>query len=249
MARASTSTETMNGVGVPECAPRIQAIAWGPETADSSVGAAVDASAFVPGAVAQTPSACRPPAMGLNSNVLVNGLRFHVQTEDLWPSCAQIVSHVFEQSGRVVRVDRTDYSQHLAKPSLRQLLPKVMQVHHARALSRLSHSPESAGHSSDAHEQQAFDGPERSSGAFKISARFVWDRLVAEARREQNAGLALDPAAEAYRAGLEQMRQTDKARAVVSLARAVELEPQNRRYRASLRHALDWMDWHERAAR
>jgi hypothetical protein len=40
------------------------------------------------------------------------------------------------------------------------------------------------------------------------------------------------------------MHEPDKALAVMSLARAVELDPTNRQYRASLREALDWMDEH-----
>lgn len=278
MARASTGTEKSNVVGAPESAPILRAPS--PITDDSLVSTPI----------AATPIPNRPKAIGLNSNVMVDGARFHVQTEDLWPSCAQIVTHVFEQSGRVVRVDRTDYSQHLEKATLPQLLRKVMMVHHARMVSKLARS--------HAHEIPAFDDPERSSGAFKISAQSIWDRLVAEAQRERrppneselgatlatavvatprhepSAGVRAstssswdravrscrsptstdpneiaDPALDAYRTGLEEMRHLDKTKAVVCFALAVQLEPHNRRYRAGLRHALDWLDGHERNER
>lgn len=258
-------------MGAPESAPI-------PHTASP-----VSEDSLVSAPIAATPIANRPRTMGLNSNVMVDGARFHVQTEDLWPRCAQIVTHVFEQSGRVVRVDRTDYSQHLEKAALPQLLRKVMMVHHARMVSKLARSSE--------HEVPAFEDPERSSGAFTISARSIWDRLVAEARRDRHPPYeselgasttataaseevqastsswdravhscrhhptatepneVVDPALDAYRAGLEEMRHLDKTKAVVCFARAVQLEPHNRRYRAGLRHALDWLDGHDGSER
>lgn len=277
--------------------------------------------------------------MGLNSNVSVSGTQFHVQTEDLWPNSAQIVTHVFGEGGRVLRVLRIDYSQHLGKPSLPQLLPKVMKVHHASVLSKLSHqgygdgTPETTlrsvpdGSAVDSEKilalgtttplgvdgsvagrsgsEDAARDSDPGSGAFRIAPRTVWDRLVAEAQRERRttgptddyeapklaaastprnarcdvdqpqpvrcswdqavesrrSGMMApeasrvasstlpDPAAEAYEAGLRLLRDSDKTRAFVCFARAAQLDPRNARYRATLRHALDWLDRREHSDR
>lgn len=75
--------------------------------------------------------------MGLNSNITVGGLPFHVQTEDLGSKKAQIVTHVFADGGRVVKVARVDYSKHLERPNLRAALPKAMKAHHSLVARKL----------------------------------------------------------------------------------------------------------------
>lgn len=278
----------------------------------------------------------RAKATGLNSNVSVQGTQFHVQTEDLWPTSAQIASHVFAADGRVVQVTHIDYARHLEKPNFLQILPKAMLLHHASVVSRLNRGNigevEAEGEPTPGRipEQKLASAPDlrkplttiaelpideepaveddRKSGTFKVAPQAVWDRLVAqahrdrrgpeavpespreapratsdestrqhqaapteialasrtqwdlavEARRQRRSALEaeraaaerqLEPAAQAYEAGLEQMSQPDKTQALVHFARAVQLDPHNGRYRSSLRHALDWLDRFERLAR
>lgn len=75
--------------------------------------------------------------MGINSNVVVKGEEFHVQTEDLGPKHAQIVSHIFREGGVVVEVVRLDYSRHLNVPNLQSVLTRVMKAHHLKAIRSL----------------------------------------------------------------------------------------------------------------
>lgn len=76
--------------------------------------------------------------MGLNSNVSVRGVVYHIQTEDLGLRSAQVVTHVFVDGGQVVKVARVDYARHLDKPGLRVALPKVMKAHHALVARKLA---------------------------------------------------------------------------------------------------------------
>ncbi len=76
-----------------------------------------------------------PSRIGLNHNIEVGGIPYHIQTEDLGPRVPQIVTHVFAEGGRVVKVARLDYSKHLGNPSLTKALPKVVRAHH-RAVTR-----------------------------------------------------------------------------------------------------------------
>lgn len=74
-------------------------------------------------------------SMGMNHNVELDGVPYHIQTEDLGPRLAQIVSHVFREGGQVIKVARLDYSRHLNNPNLAKALPKVIRAHH-RAVTR-----------------------------------------------------------------------------------------------------------------
>lgn len=72
--------------------------------------------------------------IGINSNVVVNGVEFHVQTEDLGPRYGHLITQVFGDGGRVIKSVRLDYSQHLDKPNLQAVLPRVMKAHHAKVI-------------------------------------------------------------------------------------------------------------------
>jgi hypothetical protein len=75
--------------------------------------------------------------MGMNHNLEVDGVAFHVQTEDLGPRVPQIVTHVFREGGQVIKVARLDYSKHLANPNLSRALPKVIRAHHQAVTRKL----------------------------------------------------------------------------------------------------------------
>lgn len=76
-------------------------------------------------------------AIGINHNVAVRGAVFHIQTEDLGPALAQVVTHVFAEGGQVVKVARLDYSRHLDSPNLSSALPKVVRAHHQAVTRKL----------------------------------------------------------------------------------------------------------------
>lgn len=78
-----------------------------------------------------------PAAIGMNHNVAVKGVVFHIQTEDLGLATAQVVTHVFAEGGRVVKVARLDYSKHLNSPNLANALPKVVRAHHQAVTRKL----------------------------------------------------------------------------------------------------------------
>ena len=75
--------------------------------------------------------------MGTNSNVSVDGVVFHIQTEDLGPKFPQIVTHIFAEGGHVIKVVRFDYACHAGKPNLHLLLPKVLMAHHANIVTKV----------------------------------------------------------------------------------------------------------------
>ena len=255
--------------------------------------------------------------IGINSNVVVNGVEFHVQTEDLGPRHGHLITQVFRDGGCVIKSVRLDYSQHLDKPNLQAVLPRVMKAHHAKVIRSLQlgrldsmppcvtmrrSTPEENVHLADiARNAGIKDLPDdlrsitpstaRSSGgepgetqapeSVPKSLANIWDRLVEDAHREVTLTSATrngtepvpsssawdravessrvgtreirvsghfstpDAAALAYAQGLVQMRGSDKTLAVINLARAVELDPTNRLYRAALRKVLDWLDEHE----
>jgi len=101
----------------------------------------------------------------------------------------------------------------------------------------------------DAHHEVTLTSATR-NGIEPVPSSSVWDRAVESSRvatREIRVTGHLatpDAAALAYAQGLVQMRGSDKTLAVASLARAVELDPTNRLYRAALRKVLDWLDEH-----
>jgi len=255
--------------------------------------------------------------IGINNNVVVKGVVFHVQTEDMGPRHGQLITQVFRDGGCVVKSVRLDYSQHLGKPNLHAVLPRVMKAHHVKVIRRLQQgrmdstppcvtmrpsTPEENVHLAEIVRSAGTNGllgdPQREpqtktracgpeSGVTQTpdsvtkSAANIWDRLVEDAYHEVTLTSATgdgnepapsssawdravessrvgtreirgtrnfstpDAAALAYAQGLVQMRGTDKKLAVTSLARAVELDPNNRLYRAALRKVLDWLDEHE----
>jgi hypothetical protein len=255
------------------------------------------------------------PVIGINSNVFVDGVEFHVQTEDLGPRHGLLVTQVFRDGGCVVKSVKLDYSQHLDKPNLHSVLPRVMKAHHAKlihslqqgrlasippcvtmrrslpqAATRLEDIARAAG-IEDLPGQSEAPSTVRSNGqtskmdqpveSTPRSTANLWDRLIEEAHRDHGAGALLNPrsdprsvftawdravesarlspretrqandasplscvtpAAVAHAEGLTRMRARETELAVANLARAVELEPSNREYRAALRSALDELD-------
>ena len=255
--------------------------------------------------------------IGINSSVVVDGVEFRVQTEDLGPRHGHLITQVFRGGGCVIKSVTLDYSQHLDQPNLQLVLPRVMRAQHAKVILSLQlgsldsiplcvtmrrSSPEENVHLADiARNAGIEDLPDdlhsnapstaRSRGgepgetlapeSVPKSQSSIWDRLVDDAHHEVTLTSATrngtepapsssawdravessragtreirvsghfstpDAAALAYAQGLVQMRGSDKTLAVTSLARAVELDPTNRLYRAALRKVLDWLDEHE----
>jgi hypothetical protein len=76
--------------------------------------------------VSKTP----PPLLGFNNNVRHRGRVFHIQTEDSGIKAPRIVTHLFADGGRIVRTTRTDYSEHVGRDDMAQVVRKLMKEQH-----------------------------------------------------------------------------------------------------------------------
>ena len=79
----------------------------------------------------------REIAIGLNTNVGLNGRVLHVQTEDYGSNHPLIVTQVFSDQGQVINQVRFDYSKHLNHENLHVILPKAMRAQHATVIREL----------------------------------------------------------------------------------------------------------------
>jgi hypothetical protein len=78
-----------------------------------------------------------PPLLGFNNNVRHHGRVFHIQTEDSGIKHARIVTHLFADGGRIVNSTRTDYSEHLGRPDMHEVLRRIMREQHKAMFIRL----------------------------------------------------------------------------------------------------------------
>jgi hypothetical protein len=79
------------------------------------------------------PEPTRNPAMGLNSNLSINGAEYHVQTEDLVLK-SKVRTQVFVDGGRVLHTDQYSYNDHLNTIDLTARLIKVMRACHQKVV-------------------------------------------------------------------------------------------------------------------
>ena len=79
------------------------------------------------------PELTRNPAMGLNSNLSINGVEYHVQTEDLVLK-SKVRTQVFVDGGRVLHTDQYSYNDHLNTTDLTARLIKVMRACHQKVV-------------------------------------------------------------------------------------------------------------------
>lgn len=79
------------------------------------------------------PEPTRNPAMGLNSNLSINGAEYHVQTEDLVLK-SKVRTQVFVDGGRVLHTDQYSYNDHLNTIDLNARLIKVMRACHQKVV-------------------------------------------------------------------------------------------------------------------
>lgn len=75
---------------------------------------------------------------GLNHNVRYRGRAYHVQSEDLGSSSAQVVTHLFE-GGNVLSVKRTSYAELLGGRDLARAVRQLMERQHKDMLRDLVH--------------------------------------------------------------------------------------------------------------
>lgn len=71
-----------------------------------------------------------PPLLGYNNNVRHRGRIFHIQTEDSGVTNPRIMTHLFADGGRIVKSTRTDYSEHLGREDLVDVVRKLMKEQH-----------------------------------------------------------------------------------------------------------------------
>lgn len=70
------------------------------------------------------------PQVGFNNNVRHKGKVYHIQTEDSGVNYARITTHLFADGGRILRSERTDYSELLGSKELATELRKRMKEQH-----------------------------------------------------------------------------------------------------------------------
>ncbi len=71
-----------------------------------------------------------PPLLGYNNNVRHRGQVFHIQTEDSGVNSPRIMTHLFADGGRIVKSTRTDYSEHLGRPDMVEVVKNLMKEQH-----------------------------------------------------------------------------------------------------------------------
>lgn len=72
----------------------------------------------------------RPPQLGFNNNVKYAGRTFHIQTEDSGVNHPHITTHLFADGGRILKSQRTDYSELLGSAELGAIVRKRMKEQH-----------------------------------------------------------------------------------------------------------------------
>lgn len=78
-----------------------------------------------------------PPLLGFNNNVRHRGRIFHIQTEDSGVRHARIMTHLFADGGRIVRTTRTEYSEHVGREDMVEVLRALMKEQHKSMFIRL----------------------------------------------------------------------------------------------------------------
>ncbi|HLV21899.1 MAG TPA: hypothetical protein VKZ49_13490, partial [Polyangiaceae bacterium] len=68
--------------------------------------------------------------LGFNNNVRHHGRIFHIQTEDSGIKHPRIVTHLFADGGRIVKTTRTEYSEHIGRADIQDVLRKMMKDQH-----------------------------------------------------------------------------------------------------------------------
>jgi hypothetical protein len=71
-----------------------------------------------------------PPQVGFNNNVKHRGRVFHIQTEDSGVNRPHLTTHLFVDGGRIIRSQRSDYSELLGEKDIAALVRKRMKEQH-----------------------------------------------------------------------------------------------------------------------
>jgi hypothetical protein len=71
-----------------------------------------------------------PPQVGFNNNVKHRGRVFHIQTEDSGVNHPHVITLLFADGGRIVRRERTDYSDMLHHDDLVERVRRCMKEQH-----------------------------------------------------------------------------------------------------------------------
>ncbi|HEX7669752.1 MAG TPA: hypothetical protein VF395_09225 [Polyangiaceae bacterium] len=70
------------------------------------------------------------PLLGFNNNVKHQGRIFHVQTEDSGINRPHILTHLFVDGGRILKSQRTDYSEHIGRADMNVVVRRMMKEQH-----------------------------------------------------------------------------------------------------------------------
>lgn len=71
-----------------------------------------------------------PPVLGFNNNVRHQGRIFHIQTEDSGVKRPHVITHLFGDGGRILKTARTNYSEHVGRSDIAQVVRQMMKDQH-----------------------------------------------------------------------------------------------------------------------
>jgi hypothetical protein len=145
-----------------------------------------------------------PPLLGFNNNVRHRGRVFHIQTEDSGVKRARLVTHLFADGGRILRTARTDYSEHLGRDDMVQLVRRLMKEQHKGmfVLLRSGELDEEIETACGAYPDEA-----RSASAAQAPSPESGTAAPAAAASKQARGASEQPQAAAH---LEQRKQSER---------------------------------------
>ena len=75
--------------------------------------------------------------LGINTDLIHNGMTFHIQTQDNGSSSHCIESLIYRE-GRVLTTRKNDYTQHLNSPDLEKIVRQLLEEQHRGILSEIS---------------------------------------------------------------------------------------------------------------
>src|SRR5471030_331793 len=70
------------------------------------------------------------PLLGYNNNVRHKNRVFHIQTEDSGVKHPHIITHLFMDGGRILKIVKTSYAEHLDADGMTETVKQLMKAQH-----------------------------------------------------------------------------------------------------------------------
>ncbi len=81
--------------------------------------------------------AFRRAQMGFNNNIKFKNTEFHVQTEDSGLDAPHIITHLFADSGRVIKSHKRSYEAEVRRPDIAEFVRGLMKAQHLEMVMKL----------------------------------------------------------------------------------------------------------------